>query len=200
MKLFLRICLICMALGAAVGLSVLTAVCVCAGRTWTPVQSDCIVVLGAHVWMDGRLSNALTYRCEAALKAWKDGVAPALILCGARGKDEPVTEAEAMYGWMLDHGVPESAVIMEDRSLNTRQNIANAQAIMVERGWKTAAVCTNDYHLTRALWIARDAGLHATGIAAPSTKDIPSLVRGRLRETCSWILYFIRKFIPNQGV
>ncbi len=193
MKLVLRICLILAALGAAVGLSVLTAVCICAGRNDMPEKSDCIIVLGAHVWMDGRMSNALTYRCEAALDAWQKGVAPAIIVCGGQGSDEPTTEAAAMVQWMLAHGVSESAVIAEDQSLNTKQNIANAMSIMAEHGWKTAAVCTNNYHLTRALWIARDAGLDATGIAAPSTKDFLSVVRGRVRETCSWILYFIRK-------
>ena len=193
MKLILKIFLIVAALGAAVGLSVLTAVCVCAGRNDVPEKSDCIIVLGAHVWMDGRMSNALTYRCEAALDAWKEGVAPALIVCGGQGSDEPTTEAAAMYAWMLDHGVPESAVIAEDQSLNTKQNIANAMKIMEANDWQTAAVCTNNYHLTRALWLARDAGLEATGIAAPSTKDFISVVRGRLRETCSWILYFFRK-------
>ena len=89
--------------------------------------------------------------------------------------------------------MPEDRVIAEDRPLNTRENLRNARAIMAQRGFRTAAVCTNDYHLTRALWIARDEGVEAVGIAAPSTRDIVSFVKGRLRETCSWILYFIRK-------
>lgn len=181
------------ALGALVGLSVLTAVCVCAARTWTPEPSDCILLLGAHVWMDGRLSNALTYRCEAALDAWRDGLAPYIIVCGGQGKNEPTTEATAMRAWMIDHGVPASRVIAEDQSRNTRENLINAKAIMEAHGWKTAAVCTSDYHLTRALWQARDEGLTATGIPAQSTKDILSFVRGRFRETCSWILYFLRR-------
>ena len=197
MKLFLKVMIILALLGAALGLSVLTAVCVCAERTYAPERADCIIVLGAHVWMDGRMSNALTYRCEAALDAWERGVAPAIIVCGAQGHDEPTTEAAAMRKWMLRHGVPEHAVIAEDTSINTQQNIANAMRIMDERGWTSAAVCTNNYHLTRALWIARDAGLDATGIAAPSTKDPISFARGRLRETCSWILYFLRKVIEN---
>ena len=174
-------------------LAVLTAVCVCAGRTYAPRPADCAVVLGAHVWMDGRMSNALTYRCEAALKAWRSGLCPVIIVCGAQGANEPETEAAAMRRWMIAHGVPEDRVIAEDRSRNTRENLVNARAIMAERGLKTAAVCTNDYHLTRALWLARDEGIPATGIPAPSTRDAISFIRGRLRETCSWILYFVRK-------
>lgn len=188
-----RICVILVGIGALVGLSVLTAVCVCAGMEYTPRPSDCILVLGAHVWMDGRMSNALTYRCESALKAWEDGVAPVIIVCGGQGADEPMPEAAAMYAWMREHGVPEDRLIAEDQSKNTRENLINARAIMEARGMKTAAVCTSNYHLRRALWQARDEGLDACGIAARSTRDPVSFARGRLRETCSWILYFLRR-------
>ena len=116
-----------------------------------------------------------------------------VIACGAQGDNEPCTEAEAIRRWMIEQGVPEDAVIVEDRSTNTRENLENARAIMAERGFGTAAVCTSNYHLRRALWLARDLGIDACGIAAPSTKNVVSLVRGRLRETCSWILYFIKR-------
>lgn len=187
-----RILIIIIAIIALVGFSVLTAVCVCAGRSWVPEPSDCIIVLGAHVWMDGRLSNVLTYRLEAAFEAWRDGIAPAILVCGGQGDNEPEPEAAAMRRWLIEQGVPESAILSEDRSKNTLQNLINARAIMDERGMATAAICTTNYHLTRAMWLARDVGIDATGISAKSTKDPVSFVRGRLRETCSWILYFIR--------
>ena len=179
--------------GALIGLSVLTAVCVCAARTFESRPADCAIVLGAHVWMDGRMSNALTYRCEAALAAWQNGLVQNMIVCGAQGDNEPEAEAAAMRRWMIGKGVPGDRVIAEAASLNTRQNLENAKAIMAAHGWRTANVCTNDYHLTRALWIAEDVGIDASGIAAPSTKDVLSFARGRVRETCSWILYFLRK-------
>ena len=194
-RMLVRIVIILIALSVLVGISVLTAVCVCAGRKHESQPADCIVVLGAHVWMDGRMSNALTYRCEAALQAWRNGLADTIIVCGAQGSNEPETEAAAMLRWMIAQGVPENRVIPEDKSVNTRQNLENALAIMGARGMKTAIVCTNDYHLTRALWLARDVGLPASGLPAQSTRDIVSFVRGRLRETCSWMLYFARKHL-----
>lgn len=194
-------CMIAVVLiGAVTGLSVLVAVCVSAGGTWTPVPSDCIIVLGAHVWMDGRMSNALTYRCEAALDAWRAGLAPSIIVCGAQGRDEPTTEAEAMREWLLAQGVPEDRVIPEPDSRNTVENLVNARALMAAHGFQTCAVCTNNYHLRRALWLARDAGLDACGIAAPSTRDPVSFARGRLRETCSWLLYFARRALGRTQI
>lgn len=169
------------------------AVCLGAPKGGARGRADCIIVPGAHVWMDGRMSDSLLYRCRAALAAWRDGVAPVMILCGARGHDEPVTEAAAMRGWMLAQGVPEGALLTDEASVNTAQNLANAKAIMAANGLRAAAVCTSDYHLRRALWIARDVGIEVTGIAAPSPKRPDVWLRGRLRETCSWALYFLRK-------
>ena len=185
--------LILICAGALVGLSVATAVCVNANRAWTAGPADCIVALGAHVWMDGRMSNALTHRCEAALAAWREGLAPTIIVCGGRGHNEPVAEADAMRAWLLERGVPESAVLADSDSVNTRANMAHAKALMDAHGLATAAICTSDYHLCRALRIARDAGIATTGgIPSPSPTDARSWLISRFRETCSWVLYFLK--------
>lgn len=180
------------AVGALTGLSVLTAVCVCAGIEYVPEPSDCIIVLGARVWPDGRMSDSLLYRCESALAAWQAGIAPSIIVCGGQGDDEPMAEAQAMADWLVANGVPADCVLLETESTDTRENLKNARVIMTENGFETAAVCTSDYHLKRALWIARDAGIEASGISAPSPRRPTTLVLGRLRETVSWVLYFLR--------
>ena len=179
-------------IGALTGLSILTAVCICAGVKYVPEKSDCIIVLGARVRPDGGMSDTLRYRCETALSAWQNGVAPAIIVCGGRGDDEPYTEAAVMKKWLMDKGVPDHAVLSENQSGNTRENMENARLIMVRRGFLNAARCTSDYHMKRALWIARAAGVEACGIAAPSPDRFISRVAGRLRETVSWTLYFLK--------
>lgn len=184
-----------LALACAVALAVLgvlVAVCVSAGADWDAEPADCAVVLGAHVWMDGRMSNSLRHRCEAAYAAWRDGRVRAVIVCGGQGPDEPGPEADYMAAWMRERGVPEEALFVDNTSLDTTQNVLHARAIMEENGMATAAVCTSDYHMRRALWLARDHGLNATGgIPSPSPRDLKSLVVSRIRETCSWILYFL---------
>jgi len=180
-------------LGILTGAGILTAVCLCAGKTRETRPSDCILVLGARVWPDGRLSNSLLYRCETALEAWRAGLAPEIIVAGGGGDDEPVSEARAMRDWLVAQGVPEERVHMEDTSTDTRENFSNAMAIMADRGWRTAAVVTNDYHMERALWIARDAGLEACGLPAPSPKKPWTVIVSRCRETVSWTLYGLRR-------
>jgi len=179
-------------IGLLVALGILCAVCVCARRRYVPGKADCIIVLGAKVWPDGRMSNSLIYRCEVALEAWEGGVAPEIILCGGRGHDEPVTEAGAMHAWLSGKGVPDGIIHIEDASRDTRENLNNAKAIMAENGFESACICTSDYHVARALWLAKDVQIHASAIAARSPSTLRSFIWGRCREAVSWVLYFFR--------
>ena len=181
--------------GVVAFMALVGAVCVRANADRTPVRSDCIIVLGARVRPDGTLSDSLRYRCESALAAWKEGLAPFLIVCGAQGADEPVAEAKAMRAWLVQHGVPEKSVVLEADSYNTEQNLQNAAALMRERGWESAVVVTSDYHLERALWLARDAGIRAGGIAAESPHPIGVWLKNRVREACSWCVYALKKLL-----
>lgn len=172
----------------------LAAVCICAHLRREARPSDCIVVLGAKVHPDGSLSRTLRWRCDRAWEAWRDGVAGDIIVCGGRGGDEPCSEACAMAVRLRELGAPDDRIVREDASRNTMENLRGAGQIMAARGWRTAAIVTSDYHLQRALWIARDLGMDACGIAAKSNPKMYKRVKCRLREMASWMLYFARKF------
>lgn len=172
---------------------VLLAVCVCARLKRACRRVDCLIVLGARVRPDGSLSRTLQSRCDAAADAWRRGVAESIIVCGGQGRDEPVTEASAMRACLLERGVPPDRVLEEGTSKNTIENLRNARRIMAERGMRRAALVTSDYHLTRALWIARDLRLEVCGVAARGSRRLLPAMKARLNETMSWLLFFIRK-------
>lgn len=186
------ILLILFCAGALIGLSLLAAVSICAKRRYPVKKADCIIVLGAKVWPDGRMSNTLRFRCEKALEAWQNGIAGMVIACGGRVQDEPETEASAMARWFEEKGVPPECILREDKSADTRENLNNARVFMEESGMKTAAICTSDYHLTRAMWLARHIGIEACGIPAPSPKTMYGFIMGRVREVVGWVLYFFK--------
>lgn len=178
---------------AAAGAGLFAAVCVCAGQSRRAVKSDCIIVLGARVRPDGRMGSSLLYRCETALEAWRSGLAQNIIVCGAQGCDEPAAEADVMATWFVKSGVPEESVRKDAASVNTRENLENAAAIMAERGWNTAIIATNDYHVRRALWIAEDVGIDACAVAARSPDSARAWLLSRVREPVSWALYWLRR-------
>lgn len=154
---------------------------------------DCLIVLGARVWPDGRMSETLRLRCERALALWRETGAPGIVACGGRGGDEPCAEAEVMRAFFMENSVPALQIVVDADSASTRANLVNARRIMAERGWTTAAVVTSDYHLTRALWIAADLGMQAVGAAAASPNRRGARLRAYGRETVSWALYALRR-------
>lgn len=192
-QMILRIAAVLTIAGFLIWASVFAAVCICAQKNRTTQSADCIIVLGARVWPSGKMSNALRYRCETALQAWKDGLARNIIVAGGKGEDEPAAEADVMREYFIQSGVPETDVIAEAASVNTIQNLINAREIMRQKGWGTAAIVTNDYHVQRALWIARDADVTACGVAAPSPDRLSTRLFCRFRESLSWILYAFRR-------
>lgn len=148
------------------------------------VDSDVIIVLGAQVKEDGTPSVALTRRLTAALESYQER--PRLIIvCGAKGNDEPRAEGDVMRDWLIAQGVSPEDVVAETASFNTRENLAYAKAIMEHRGLTQALVVTSDYHVARALELCRQTGIAATGKGSPSKPEY--FIKNHIREGLSWI-------------
>ena len=174
----------------ALPIALFAAVVLCACVKRAEKKRGCIVVLGAKVHPDGSMSRSLQYRCDAAFSAWKRGIAPKMILCGGRPGEAAVSEAEAMAVYLKALGVPEEAMILEDRSRNTVENFRNARQIMLELGFADAAIVTSDYHVQRALWIARKFAIRAGGIGAQSPRRPYYWMKNMFRECVSWVVFW----------
>ncbi len=197
MNRFWKVVLILAAVGAVL---ILGLMCVVFYTEKTPrelTKRDAIIVLGARIMPDGELSTTVLHRVQTALKAYQGGYGKLIIACGAKGRDEPETEAGAMAKWLTAQGVPASDIVVEDMSTDTIENLQNAKAEMDARGLKTAIVVTSDYHLTRALWLAKDQGLDAIGAAAPGNITWGQRIESRLRESLSWVNYFLGGFLKD---
>ncbi len=157
-----------------------------------PGNTQAIIVLGAQVNPDGQPSRQLELRLLEALKAYEAAPKP-VIVSGAQGQDEPVTEASVMKSWLEQKGVDPQHILMEDKSFNTRQNLENAKALLGE-GVKDVLIITSDYHLPRALDVARDAGLDPSGIGSPILPEY--WLKNHARETLAWGKYYVNKFLP----
>ena len=90
-------------------------------------------------------------------------------MSGGQGADEEVPEGVAMTRYAVSRGIPEADIIVEDRAVNTRENLLFSYALMPEVAeGKTpkVAVATTSYHLFRALLLARSLGLKCWGAGA----------------------------------
>lgn len=155
---------------------------------------DAIIVLGAQVKPSGEPSLQLQWRIDAAAKAWKERES-LIVVCGARGANEPATEASVMRDELIKQGVREDVILMDEESFNTRQNIANAAKLLEGREVNHVLVVTSDYHLARAMAIAEDAGLSASGVGAPTLQGLRPWVKNQGREGLAWIKYWMQKYL-----
>lgn len=154
-------------------------------RTATPAQAAVAIVLGAAVW-NGEPSPALRERLDIALELHQSGIATSFICTGGIG-DGPPSDASVCADYLSRHGVPASAIHLEERSVSTWENLIYAHEIMEQEGFGSALIVTHGFHLKRALMQARAVGIPADG--AP-VRIVPiNLVYLTMREVAA-ITYF----------
>lgn len=100
-----------------------------------------------------------------------------------------------MRAELIRQGVPEEYILMDDKSFNTRQNIANAVTLLDGREVDHVLVVTSDYHLPRAMAIAEDAGLDASGLGSPTKLGLRFWLKNHGREGLAWIKYWMQKYL-----
>ena len=147
-----------------------------------PCCYDAIVVLGGSIapalppyFPDPDLGDAGD-RVWHAARLYHRGVAPRIVVSGgsfmAQVGGPATTEAEAMRRFLMDLGVPSTAILEEGNSLNTIENMANLRALVQD---KPIALVTSGYHMPRALRLARRNGLNVA--AFPTDWRVPFELR-----------------------
>ena len=128
---------------------------------------DYIIVLGAQM-KPGGPSVVLKFRLDAAydyLTANKDTLC---VVSGGQGSNEPCSEAEGMYAYLVERGIAPERILMEDQSTDTSENIAFSAALIGGTD-KDVGIVTNNFHVFRGVMLARHAGFeNACGISARS--------------------------------
>ncbi|MBP3853386.1 MAG: YdcF family protein, partial [Erysipelotrichaceae bacterium] len=130
---------------------------------------DYVIIHGAGLLRGIGLTKLLSQRVDKAIQVYHhDPTPPKIIPSGGQGKDERISEAQAMTTYLLKKGIPASQILAEDHSHTTLENLANSKAIIDARpGRKYTALVTSNYHVFRALRYCRKIGLKCTGIGSP---------------------------------
>lgn len=123
---------------------------------------DCIIVLGCQVRSDGSPSHMLEDRLKRGVALYDLGAAPKLLMSGDHGTAE-YDEVDAMKRYAVNEGVPSADVFMDHAGFSTYETIYRAKEIF---GADKVIIVTQEYHLYRALYIARQLGIKAYGVPA----------------------------------
>lgn len=158
------------------------------------------VVLGAQVLRGGRASRTLQARVRHAASLYEAGVVDLIVPTGGLGEHGP-PEAEVMARILKDAGVPEEALLLEDKALSTWDSALRVGGICRERGIERVRLVTDPLHCVRALGAFRWVGL---GAWASPAWDSPMwrvawMRRGQLaREMGAMVWYRIKHGVGSR--
>lgn len=114
-----------------------------------------LIVLGAGLKGDIP-SEVLKYRLNKAVKYFKENPDTIFIVSGGQGKDELISEAEAMEIYLSERGIPIKNIIKEDKSTSTYENLKFSDKIIKEKEITgDIAVMSNSFHMYRVKMISK---------------------------------------------
>ncbi len=137
-------------------------------------DKDFLIILGCGLNKNGKPTPLLQGRIDRALEFDQyqrktTGKQLTFITSGGQGPDEIVSESSAMKQYLMEHGIPESRIIEEDRSVNTHQNMLfSKEKIMAVNPEGKIAFATTNYHVFRSGLHARRVKMKALGMGSPT--------------------------------
>jgi vancomycin permeability regulator SanA len=144
----------------------------CEGRIFQrdalPAVQGPALVLGAGVHSDGEPSPVLEGRLETALDLYRSGKVTWILVSGDN-RAQNYNEPQAMRKWLIKRGIPVQRVVSDYAGRRTYDSLKRAQRVF---GVKRAVVVTSDFHLPRALFLAKGMGLDALGVGG-DTRSMP---------------------------
>lgn len=126
-----------------------------------------------------------------AIDLYREGAVRQIILTGGVGLHPP-SEAQAAASLCRTHGIPETSLLIEDRSLNTFDNLAFSLELVPELNTHGTIIVTDGYHGPRARLVARLLGLSARVSTAPAGPRDLQRLRMILREFVAYPLYWAK--------
>jgi uncharacterized SAM-binding protein YcdF (DUF218 family) len=155
--------------------------------------ADYIIILGARV--KGEVpSLALQYRIDSAALYMKNNQQTIAIASGGQGAGEDISEAESIKRGLVQHGIHESRILLEDKSTDTVENIKYSKKL-IPQNLHTGLLVTNDFHLYRAKSIARDQGLNLEGL--PAKTPVVAIPKSYSREYLAITKYYLVKLFQK---
>lgn len=143
---------------------------------------DYLIVLGCGL-NGSEPSELLTCRLDKAVEYANRNDTCKIIVTGGMGNGEDIPESEAMYNYLTQCGINPDRILCESRATSTNENFKFSNELTdKDLQTKSVAFITNDFHIYRALSLAKYQGLSVTHLSAntPLHSVLPSYLRENL--------------------
>ncbi len=132
---------------------------------------DAIVLLGYGLDENDQATQELKLRVKAAAKAYREGYSDVIVACGGTTEGHRISEAEVMQALLLEEGIAQDKILLENKSQITIENMRFAANVLGGAKGRRVLVVTSDYHVRRSVLTAMRAGFKAKGYAAELPHD-----------------------------
>jgi uncharacterized SAM-binding protein YcdF (DUF218 family) len=152
-------------------------------------QNDILIILGAKVKEGGVPSLSLKNRLDVAYDYLVQYPHVQAVVSGGQGKDEDQTEASAMYTYLVNKGIEPTRILLEEHSTSTYENLLFTKQLLSNE-LTQATIVSNDFHLTRAAYLANMLDIEVDTLAAktPAVVETKSRIRERAALLKTYIL------------
>jgi len=178
-------------------------------------SADAIVVLGGHTagsrknWFEPYQKDQLITRSDTAAQLYKAGLAPVIVVSGA-ALDGGVSEARSMANSLIEQGIPESGIILEQNSHSTRENGVYTARKLATHHLKRVLLVTSALHMPRAMAVFEKLGVDVMAAPSPPQITVPKnsdfnfwlpdlrsfeASRSIIKEYAGLLIYWIRGWI-----
>ena len=138
--------------------------------------ADAIIVMGAAQY-DGEPSPVFAARLDHAAELYDQGMAGIVVVTGGRQEGDRFTEANAGYRYLLERGVPDSALRLEVDGTNTWESLSASARFLADEGVDEVLLVSDPYHSYRIAATAGELGLDAHVSPADTSSSLASLLR-----------------------
>jgi uncharacterized SAM-binding protein YcdF (DUF218 family) len=162
-------------------------------------QVDAAMVLGAAVDEDGP-SPVFRERINHGISLYRAGKVRKLVFTGGYGEGDTRSEAAVAGAYCVARGVPETAVILEEKSRTTEQNLYYGAEAGAAQGLGSFYIISDPLHMKRAMLMAADLGLDARPSPTPTTmyRSFGTRTAFLLRESYYYLKYLCRRWRRSQ--
>jgi vancomycin permeability regulator SanA len=180
----------CALLALAFAISV--ALIVADGLSDDAKASDVAIVLGSKVEADGLPSARLRARLDKTVELYRQGLFPRVIVSGGLGS-EGFDEAVVMKRYLVEKGLPEASVYVDSQGMTTHLTARNAAQLMKAKGWQSALVISQYFHISRTKLALRRYGVSPVTSAHAEFFEIRDLY-STAREVFGYGGYLLRSY------
>lgn len=145
---------------------------------WNDAEGDVLIVLANEMHRDNIIGQVSYWRTVYAARVFQTSKFRTIVFTGGPGGGQQ-SLAKTMGDFVSCYGVPPNRILLEEQSTSTRENAIFTKRLLEKEPGKKVLL-TSDYHMFRAVWAFRAAGVEV------ETHPIPDILKSANNRSQRW--------------